>query len=66
MERVGGYLEQYDGKLINVKEIRKTSELCFYFITGENGKHDDWENYMKNVLLKNYNIIPSVIEFGSA
>ena len=66
MDRMSSYLADHDGKLINVKEIKKTAELCFYFITGEQGKHDDWETFMKNQLLKDYTIIPSVIEFGPA
>jgi hypothetical protein len=53
-------------KLINVKEIRKTNELCFYFITGEQGAQDDWEQFLRNDLLRNYNVLPSVLEFGPA
>jgi len=53
-------------KLINVKEIRKTNELCFYFITGEQDFHEDWDQFLRENLLREYNIVPSVLEFGPA
>jgi hypothetical protein len=56
----------YCSKLINVKEIRKTNELCFYFITGDQDRHEDWDQFLRDNLLRKYNIVPSVLEFGPA
>ena len=61
MDRMNKYLEKCDGRLINVKELKKCQELIFYFVTGENGYTDNWEDYLRNNLLKNYNILPNVV-----
>jgi hypothetical protein len=34
MERLNEYLEQRDGKLVNVKELPNCQELAFFFVTG--------------------------------
>jgi hypothetical protein len=38
-----------------------SSELLVYFVTGEEDSHPNWEHYIKNVLLKQYNVITSAI-----
>ena len=35
-----------------------------YFVTGEEEPHSNWEQFLKNVLLKGYNIEPGSVEIG--
>ncbi len=64
MERMNKYLQTCDGRLINVKELKKCQELIFYFVTGDEIQSEGWEDYLRNNLLKNYNILPNVVELG--
>lgn len=40
------------------------NELLVYFVTGEEEPHANWEHYLKNTLLRNYNVLPAVLEIG--
>ena len=51
-------------KLINVVDLENCSELLVYFVTGREHAHDNWDHYLKNTLLKGYNVIPGAIELG--
>ena len=52
-EIMNNYLEQYDGKLINIK-ILKNGEICIYFITGDQYVDQNWEQTLKNGILSKY------------
>jgi|JI9StandDraft_1071089.scaffolds.fasta_scaffold208929_2 hypothetical protein len=51
-------------KLINVVDLENCGELLVYFVTGKEAAHQGWEGYLKNTLLRNYNVIPGAIELG--
>jgi hypothetical protein len=64
MNLMNKYLQNCDGRLINVKELKKCQEIVFYFVTGDEVQSEGWEDYLRNSLLKNYNMLPNVIELG--
>jgi hypothetical protein len=37
-----------------------------YFVTGDEEGSEGWENYFRNNLLKNYQMMPAVVELGPA
>jgi len=47
-----------------VVDLENCSELLVYFVTGREEAHPNWDQYLKNTLLKNYNVIPGSIELG--
>ncbi len=48
-------------KLINVK-IMKNNEICCFFVTGNANDNKNWEQYIQTVVLKDLNIVPSILE----
>lgn len=47
-----------------MKELPSCNELLVYFVTGEEDMHANWEHFVKNTLLRNYNVLPAAIEIG--
>jgi hypothetical protein len=47
-----------------VKELPNCNELLVYFVTGEEDPLPNWEHFLKNTLLRNYNVLPAIIEIG--
>lgn len=64
LQKYGGYTPTYHSKLINVVDLENCKELLVYFVTGPEAPHEGWEGYLKNTLLKNYNVIAGAIELG--
>ena len=47
-----------------MKELASCNELLVYFVTGTDEPHPNWEQYLKTVLLKDFNVLPAAIELG--
>lgn len=49
-----------------MKDLPNCSELLVYFVTGEEAPHANWDSFLRNNLLKQYNVLPGSIEVGPA
>lgn len=49
---------------MNVADLTNCNELLVYFVTAAEAQHSEWDEYLKNVLLKKYNVVTGTIELG--
>lgn len=63
MDLMNEFLNNNDGKLINVKILRN-NEVCVYYITGLSVVDPNWEQKIQNDVLRGYKLVPTVVELG--
>jgi hypothetical protein len=50
LSKVHLFLDRHEGKLLNVKLLSNTKELCFYLVTGKKHTPGEWQDFLKRDL----------------
>lgn len=58
MEKLSTYLEQNDGRLINVKTFPQSCTIIVYFVTGCESDDSLWFEYLQKELLSKFSVLP--------